>query len=105
MAITVTDPDGSPLDVHVPGDKRLTYATVTFDTSYVTGGYTVNPSDVGLTVIDALLVLGTTSGGRAVVATVTAGVWKIKVFAALAVEVVNATTLAGVSCQVLAIGS
>lgn len=35
---------------HVEGNKRVRIRDITLDSSYPTGGYTVNPSDVGLRV-------------------------------------------------------
>lgn len=41
------------------GDKRVVLGTVTFDSSYPTGGEAVSASTFGLVSIDAVVVLGT----------------------------------------------
>lgn len=48
MAVTL-----SGLDFSVAGDKRRTIGTVTFDSSYPTGGEVITPQQVGLgTILD-----------------------------------------------------
>ncbi len=50
MALTLAKitPTGSDF---VAGNKRVKYVTVTFDSSYATGGESLTPADVGLKVI------------------------------------------------------
>jgi hypothetical protein len=45
------------------GNARMNVCTVTFDSSYATGGEAVTPEQMGLTVVD--MVIATNSGGYA----------------------------------------
>ena len=49
MALTITIPDAGRT---VIGNKRLTIGTITFDSSYPTGGEDLVPGDLGLDKID-----------------------------------------------------
>lgn len=45
MAISIAKVAGAD---HIEGNKRVRVRTVTFDSSYPTGGYSILPADVGL---------------------------------------------------------
>ncbi|MGH9266731.1 MAG: hypothetical protein ACRD0D_00985 [Acidimicrobiales bacterium] len=49
MAVSITN-----LSVFVAGSKRMAVATVTFDSSYPTGGEPVTAANLGLATLDAL---------------------------------------------------
>lgn len=51
----------------VAGNRHIAWATVTGDTSYVTGGYLINPRLFGMVRIEALAPSGFTSDFRGVV--------------------------------------
>ena len=96
MALTFVDDARS-----VIRNKRMVVASVTFDSSYPTGGEPLTASDLGLNTIDYLS--ATTDGSNAVT-------WdkannKLKVFTAAGAEVANAVNLSAVVVRILAIGS
>ncbi len=81
--------------------ERIVVTTVTFDSSYATGGESLTPADLGLNRIDFLS--ATTDGSNAVI-------WdkannKLKVYTAAGTEVTNATSLASVAVRILAVGA
>ena len=55
MALTIADVTGAD---SVFGNKRVKVKDITFDSAYPTGGESLVPDDVGLTVIDAALPCG-----------------------------------------------
>jgi hypothetical protein len=97
MAVTVADVSRSILR-----HKRFVVATITFDSSYPTGGEALAASALGLGVIDFLTISGTSANTFA---------WdrannKIKAFVrTTGVEVANATDLSAVVVDALAVGS
>ena len=97
MAVAAVDVSRSILR-----NKRFVVSTVTFDSSYPTGGEAFAPSAIGLASIDYLAFSG--NGANDVV-------WdrannKLKVFvASTGVEVANATDLSALAVDLLAIGS
>jgi len=96
MALTFVDDARS-----VIRNKRMVVASVTFDSSYPTGGEPLVAADLGLGSIDYLS--ATTDGSNAIV-------WdkannKLKAYTAAGAEVANATNLSTVVVRILAIGS
>lgn len=80
--------------------ERIVVTTVTFDSSYVTGGEPFTAADLGMGRIDFLS--ATTDGNFAVV-------WdkansKLKAFTNAGVEVANATNLSAIAVRIMAIG-
>lgn len=49
MALTFTDASGDLRPQHVLGDLKVRFCTVTFDSSYPTGGEAIAASDFGMT--------------------------------------------------------
>lgn len=86
MALTL--PASADPTARVPGSRRDESVTLTLDSSYPTGGYTVAAALVGMTVIHNVLV-GVTSTGKPVFWTGS----KLKVFSAVGTEVSSTTDL------------
>lgn len=97
MAVTAADVSRSILR-----NKRFVVSTITFDSSYPTGGEAFTASDLGLGTVDFITFAG--NGANDVV-------WdrannKLKVFvASTGVEVANATNLSTLAVDVFAVGS
>lgn len=103
MAATISTAVGSRTGPQVPGSRRRVLFTLTGDTSYPTGGYTVSAASLGLQAIDAVLV-----SGSADVTGTWIPVWtgsKVKLFSALGTEVASTTDVhtAVVTCEALGI--
>lgn len=62
MAISIAKVSGAD---HVEGNKKVKVRTITLDSSYPTGGYSLTPSQVGLKSIDSVSgsIARATSGG------------------------------------------
>lgn len=105
MALTVTTVRRT-----VYGNRRVVIADVTFDSSYLTGGESLTPSDLGLTAVDRIDA-GVSTGGYVIVYDHTNS--KLMAFqgdntnaaAAPLIQVPNATNLSAVSVRVDAIGN
>lgn len=101
MAATFAPVAGTVGVPHPAGSERRVFQTVTFDSSYATGGYPITAANFGLSTILSLDA-NTSSAGH--------GVWfdsvnnKLKVFTTAATEVANAASLAGVTCVIEAVG-
>jgi hypothetical protein len=104
MAVTtaiITGPE-------VPGNRKMTTATVTFDSSYATGGEPVAIGDLGFTRLDYLCVSagqgylaawdGSTTAPKFLLYRQTAATGAL-------VEVPNATDVSTISVKVLAFGA
>lgn len=96
MALTFVDDARS-----VIRNKRMVIATVTFDSSYPTGGEALSANDLGLASLD--FVSATTDGNYAVTWDKAAG--KLKAYVAAGTQVPNATDLSAIAVRILAIGS
>ena len=103
MAVSVSVATGP----EVPGNRKMTSGSITFDSSYVTGGEAVTIGDLGFTRLDFMCV----SSGQGYVA-----IWdgsttapKLLLYRQTAatgalVEVPNATDVSTISVRVLAFG-
>lgn len=83
--------------------KHITTATVTFDSSYPTGGEDVTEADLGLTNVDAVFVNQDIDGAEQVVFDPATD--KLLVFTADGTEAGAASDQSGVTVQILAVGS
>lgn len=102
MAATI-----SGLDFSVAGDKRRTLGTVTGDTAYPTGGYSITPNQVGLGTILALnieLPLNISSGTAVDAARYRISTSKLQFFDFAGAEVANGTDLSTFAARFEAIG-
>lgn len=98
MALTVAQVGRST----VFGNKKVTVADITFDSSYPTGGEDLNPSALGLAFVDFLVADG--ANGYNMVYDYANS--KLKAYGSTAgTEVANATNLATVVCRVMAVGA
>ncbi len=81
------------------GNKRHVLVTVTPDTSYLTGGYSIKPSDIGLVTIDSADAGAGDGTTTAVVWKYNTGTQKLQAYwtgaglSAVLAEVTNATNL------------
>jgi hypothetical protein len=105
MAVAPTYANNIPGGVHVPGDRKevLVTGTVGAADTYVTGGFSFTPAQVGLSTINymAPVVFSTGHWGIFLPATNL-----IKVFSAAATELANASTaLQSATFAIKAIGS
>ncbi len=80
--------------------ERMVVTTVTFDSSYATGGESLTPADLGFGRIDFL---STATDGNYLI------VWdkannKLKAYTAAGAEVTAATNLSAIAIRILAIG-
>lgn len=104
MAATTTIITGP----EVPGNRKMTTATVTFDSSYATGGEAIAASDLGLNRLDYLVVDagagylakwdGSTSSPKILLYRQTAATSAL-------VEVPSTTDMSAISVKVLAFGA
>jgi len=97
MAITVAN-----ASVDNPGGIRLKAATLTFDNSYPTGGYSVTPAQLGfISAIDGMVLGGTANNTTGVVAAWNPTTQKVQCYLsngispALLNEAPNTTALTG----------
>ena len=103
MAATTTINTGP----EVPGNRKITTATVTFDSSYATGGEAIALADLGLLRLDHLVVDagagylakwdGSTTAPKILLYRQTAATSAL-------VEVPNTTDMSAISVKVLALG-
>lgn len=99
MAATVTQ-----IANDIPGNRRQTVTTVTFDNSYPTGGLPVTAKQLGLGSVDFAHAQVSVAGTGSVTAVFyDIANQKLKAFTAAA-EVANATDLSAVSAQIIASG-
>lgn len=104
MALTISKVTGAD---HVEGNKRVKVRTVTLDSSYATGGYSLTPSSVGLHSID------TVQGGVAVSADGTSArtvaynhsTQKLQVFTTASAEAANASDQSAYSVRLRFVGA
>lgn len=92
----------------VPGSRKETYGTITFDSSYATGGEAFTPAEFGLNRLDFLLVSGangyvaawdgSTSAPKVLLYRQTAATGAL-------VEVPSTTNVSTVTCRFKAIGA
>lgn len=104
MALTTTINTGP----EVPGNRKITTATITFDSSYATGGESVVISDLGLQRLDHLVVDagagylakwdGSTTAPKILLYRQTAATSAL-------VEVPSTTDMSAISVKVLALGA
>lgn len=95
----------SGLDFSVSGDKRSTIATVTGDTSYPTGGYSIAPNQIGLGTVlfaDASFLANSTPAVRAAVYNTSTN--KLLLFGENFSEVANGTDVSAFSGKIQAFG-
>lgn len=102
MAASVTVNDKTVL-----GNKRVSFATVTLDSSYPTNGESVTAAQLGLSSVHAAVVTVSAVGGTVNVAQATYDVAnsKIKVFDETPAEVSNTADLSNIVLKVVAFGS
>ena len=55
MALTIANPQNARDTTGVPGDMKYTIKTITFDSSYPTGGESITAADVGMESIALVL--------------------------------------------------
>lgn len=84
------------------GDQKSRYGTVTFDSSYVTGGEPYVAGDFGLAFLNHLII--TDNGGADVVAWDKTNKKLIAYVRTTGVEVANTTDLSSLVISVLALG-
>lgn len=103
MALTiakVTSADGTtPAN---GGALNFVLTRVTFDASYPTGGETLNPSDVGLSMILYVIPNVNTAGNRLALWDDTTN--KLKLYTALGTEAANTSDQSAIVVQFLVIG-
>jgi len=95
----------SSLNFSVAGNKRRTIGTVTFDTSYPTGGEAVTANQVGMGKIEQFLIafpVSSTPAIRAADYDYTND--KLRVYGENFAEIANATDLSTFSCKFEAVG-
>lgn len=104
MALTITRPLDP--DAQVEGAWRIGLASVTFDSSYPTGGEAVTPADFGLDTIDFAICNITAVGGTVNVVEVCydRANKKLMAFDESPAEVANGASLATLVVQVVAFG-
>lgn len=90
----------------VLGNQRVTFSTVTLDSSYPTGGESVTAAQLGLSSVKAALVNITAVNGTVNVANAFYDVAnsKVKVFDETPAEVANTTDLSGTTIVIVAFG-
>lgn len=94
MALTV-----APVVNTVVGNQKMTVSTVTFDSSYPTGGEAMAAADVGLNVIDVCIPYASDGYGVEYDGT------NLVAYSAADTEVTDATDLSTLVIQVLCFGS
>ena len=99
MALTIT----KRRDVGV-GGVAFVVADVTGDASYATGGYALQPSDLGLRDIDWLTARPMGGGGRYAEYDYGQPTGKLKLFTGFGAEVANAANESATVVRVIAIG-
>ncbi len=101
MAATVTVDDRS-----VQGNKRVHYATVTFDNSYPTGGESVTASQLGLSGVSSVQTEVKSVGGTVNVANVyyDRATSKFKVYDETPAEALNTSDLSTLVVEAVAYG-
>lgn len=101
MAATV-----SVTDRFVQGNKQVRFGTVTFDSSYPTGGEAVTAAQLGLTKVQRVIPTIKTIGGTVNVANVTydATNSKFKVYDETPAEVADTSDLSTLSIDFTAVG-
>ncbi len=85
-------------------NRRLVVTDVTLDNSYPTGGEVINPSDVGLTSFDAVIIPNISNAGTRFLTWDQANS-KVKVYTALSTEAANASDQSTVAFRATFIGS
>lgn len=110
MALTIANVNAQAEDVF--GRHRVRLVTVTFDSSYPTGGESFTPADVGLSQIDAVFVSpdSNAAGGHTVQYDYTAETLKVYVEEAVAaggplLEIAAASNLSTLVVRVFVIGN
>lgn len=108
MALTFTALANDPRPAHVVGDLRLVLRTVTFDSSYPTGGELITAADFGLsTIVFVGLNAETDVATKSVVWLPSTGALKIWVedaISGIAAEAANASNQSAVSVQLAVLG-
>ena len=85
------------------GNKRIVIATLTFDSSYPTGGESLTPAMVGLSSIDSVLCFPHQTATR--IATYDHTNAKVLLYTALSTEAANASDQSTITIQVLVVGN
>ncbi len=95
----------SGYDFSVPGDKRATIVTVTGDTAYPTGGYSITPNQLGMGTVlfvDGAFARSSTPAVRAV--SYNNSTNKLVFFDQAFAEIANGIDLSTFSGQIMAYG-
>ena len=110
MALTVANVNSRAADVF--GRHKVAAVTVTFDSSYATGGESFAPANVGLSEFDIVLISEDSAAGPGYQVKFNYTTKKLQVFEEEAVaaggpllEAANATDLSALKVRVLAIGA
>lgn len=98
MALSSTD-----IKRTVFGNKRVVIASLTFDSSYPTGGEAVLPSDFGLSSIDSILCFPHKTMTR--LAAYDHANAKVKLYTALSTEAAAASDQSSITIEVLVVGN
>jgi hypothetical protein len=85
----------------IMGNKRVAIGTVTFDSSYPTGGEDVNPDIFGMGTVEVVVPNDETSG-RSV--RWNSGTKKLQVYTAIGTEATNASDQSATKATVFAVG-
>lgn len=108
MALTFTPLAADQRPAHVLGDLKLVVRSVTFDSSYVTGGELIVASDFGLnTIVFVSINAETDVATKSVVWLPSTGalkVWVEDAISGIAAEAANASNQSAVSVQVAVLG-
>lgn len=106
MALTIAKVTRSD---HVEGNKRVRVRDITLDNSYPTGGYTLNPSDVGLRsridTADCELALASSGGATARAVSYNYGTGKLQVYTTGSAEAASTSDQSAYTVRVRFVGA